>query len=422
MATFRQRLASFIAGIERKESTTMAAIIQTANPSARWMTTDYTANAREGFGRNAYVYASITQISRAFAGIDWLVYTDKTKEQTLDEHPLKTLLQRPNPRQGNTQFMEQLLAYLLLDGNSFIQAIAPTNKPPTEMYVLRPDRVVILPGTFNDPIAGYLYVVGNVKVPMPAETIRHFKTFNPLDDWRGMSPMAAAAMSVDQSNASKAWNVALLQNGARPPGAMVTQSFLGPDEHSRIKEMIAEEYSGFVNAGRPLLLEGGLDWKEMGITPADMHWIEGQKLSAREIAIVFNIAPELLGDNANKTYSNYGEARQALYQENILPACDWVRDELNAWLCPKYPDLPFIDYDRETIEALQEDRDAVWGRVDKAFVSGWITINEAREAVGGLDEDPDDGDKYSWELKQAAPQPLGLTGPDMGGPVSYTHL
>lgn len=417
--TFRQRLGALISGRtpETKQSQVMQAIIQAGLGSARWSTVDYTSSAREGYGRNPYVYAAITQIARTFAGINWKVYADATKERELPDHPMKLLLDRPNPYEAHSVFFEKLIAYLLLDGNSFIQATGPKQGPPLELWVLRPDRTSVVPGSMANPIAGYIYMVGSEKVPLPAATVRHLKLFNPLDDWRGLSPISAAAMSIDQSNESKQWNVALLQNGARPPGAMSTTSLLEDTAYQRLKEQIQDEYSGFMNAGRPLLLEGGVTWQEMGMSPQDMHWIEGQKLSAREIAIVYNIAPELLADSANKTYSNYGEARTALYEENVLPRSDWVRDEINAWLSPMYPDAPFCDYAKEDIEALQEGQDAVYDRATKVWQAGLVKLNEGRKMLGlDPEEDEDKGNAYQWEVQSLVappePPPVALPGAD----------
>lgn len=429
--SFREQLGAAVAGRpfrrERKETTTMAAIVPYGAQAARWTQVNYENAAREGYGKNPYVYAAIRQNSMSVAGIKWNVYADQTKKKKFDDHPALTLITRPNPREGKTKFFENMMGYLLLDGNSFLQAIGPTVGPPRELYVLRPDRVKIVVGTQLNPITGYIYALGNVKVPMPTETIRHFKLFNPLDDWRGMSPMSAAAMSVDQSNASKAWNVSLLQNGARPTGAMVAQGKLDPVQYARLRELIQEEYTGFANAGFPLLLEGGVSWEEMGINPKDMDWLEGQRQSSREIAIVYNIAPELIGDSSNKTYSNYKEARQALIEENTLPTCDWIRDELNAWLSPMFEDDPYFDYDKDDIEALQEDRDAVWTRVDEGFKSGWVSMGEAQEQVG-IDVDVKYGKKYIWQLpaRPVATPPTppggGAGGPQLLGGVRVSEL
>ncbi|WCR58033.1 MAG: hypothetical protein PG980_000505 [Wolbachia endosymbiont of Ctenocephalides felis wCfeJ] len=106
-----------------------------------------------------------------------------------------------------------------------------------------------------------------------------FKTFNPLSDWYGLLPIEAAAYSIDQHNQAGAWNQAILQNGARPSGAIVIKSTkdgssgnLSQGQYQRLKEQINDHCSGSVNAGRPILLEGGLEWKEMSLTPRDMDF------------------------------------------------------------------------------------------------------------------------------------------------------
>ena len=93
--------------------------------------------------------------------------------------------------------------------------------------------------------------------------------FNPVDDYYGLSPLEAAATAVDTHNAAATWNKALLDNAARPSGALV---YAGPDgliladqQFERLKKELELQYQGSANAGRPLLLEGGLDWKPMSL-------------------------------------------------------------------------------------------------------------------------------------------------------------
>ncbi len=328
-----ERIKSFFT----KQSQTFRAIISITLGQPQWTPKNYASFAKEGYQSNVYVYACVRQIVMAVAGIPWIVYRKGRRViEELDDHPLAKLLRRPNPWQGGSRFFENLAAFLMLSGNSYIEAVGPERGSPRELYVLRPDRMKVVPGNAQQPISGYQYTAGGTTVTFPPDEILHLKMFNPLDDWYGMSPIEAAARSIDQNNESRAWNVALLQNSARPPGALVTENELSEEQYKRLKKEIQEKYAGSKNAGRPLLLEGGLDWKEMGLSPADMHWLEGLKLSAREIAIAFGVPPELIGDTANKTYSNYKEARQAFYTETVLPLMDWIRDELNNWLIPKF--------------------------------------------------------------------------------------
>lgn len=369
----------------QKQSRTTRAIVAMMLGQPVWTPKNYANFAKEGYQANVYVFACIRQIAMACAGIPWLVYRQgrRGKVEELDDHPMAKLLRRPNPWQGGGRFIENAVAFLMLSGNSYIEAVGPERGAPRELYALRPDRMKVIPGNAQQLVAGYQYTVGGTAVTFGAEEVLHLKLFNPLDDWYGMSPIEAAARSIDQNNESRAWNVALLQNSARPPGALVTEHELSDEQYDRLKKEIQEKYAGSKNAGRPLLLEGGLDWKEMGLSPADMHWLEGLKLSAREIAIAFGVPPELIGDTANKTYSNYKEARQAFYTETVLPLMDWIRDELNNWLVPKFgDDKIYLDYDRDEIEALQEDREAVWKRAMEAVKIGVLTPNEARLLLG----------------------------------------
>src|SRR5690606_756512 len=368
-----------------KQSRTARAILSLTLGQPAWTPRTYASFAKEGYQANVYVFAAIRQIAMACAGIPWLVYRKNRsgRVEELEDHPLATLLNRPNPWQGSGRFFENVTAFLMLSGNSYIEAVGPDGRPARELYVLRPDRMKVVPGNAQQLISGYEYTVNGVKVKLKPEQVLHLKLFNPVDDWYGMGPIEAAARSIDQNNESRAWNVSLLQNAARPPGALVTNEDLTEEQFNRLREQIQEQYAGHKNAGRPLLLEGGMDWKDLALSPADMHWLEGLKLSAREIAIAFGVPPELIGDTSNKTYSNYQEARLAFYTETILPLMDWLKDELNNWLVPQFgDDRLYVDYDKDEIEALQEDRGAVWDRAMEAVRQGVLTRNEARVLLG----------------------------------------
>lgn len=387
--------------ISFKQSEALRFSLMVAGKQAIWTPASYEALAKEGFSQNVYAYACIRAITAAVSGIPWLLYKQGRTLTELEKHPLIDLLNRPNPGQGFGRFFENVVGYLLISGNSYIERVGPNGGPPRELYAIRPDRMKVIPGTAVTPIAGYEYSAGSNKYQYPPENILHLKLFNPTSDWYGMGPIEAASRSIDQNNESKAWNVALLQNYAQPSGVFRTEQNLDDEQFNRLQREINAKTSGASVAGRPLVLEAGLSWESVGMTPADMSWLEGQKLSAREIAIAFGVPPEIIGDNSAKTYSNYKEARAALYEETVLPLLDWLRDELNNWLTPLFGDGLYLDYDKDEIEALQESRDATWNRVKSSW---WLTLDEARAATG-YDEDPDFGHLYPWQL---TPQKGGL--------------
>ena len=190
----------------------------------------------------------------------------------------------------------------------------------------------------------YEYVV-NGKVqnifPIDPDTgnseVKHIKLWNPLDDYYGLSPLQAAAEEVDQHNLSSQHNINLLNNGARPSGAVIfkpkdDQGFtvnLSESQRQQLLTDLNNRFSGSQNAGRPMLLEGDFDWKEMGLSPKDMDFINLKHMSATDIALCFGVPNQLVGVPDSQTYSNVAEARLALYEETIIPHLKLIQSDLN---------------------------------------------------------------------------------------------
>ncbi|MDX1922670.1 MAG: phage portal protein [Alphaproteobacteria bacterium] len=354
----------------------------------RWTPRRYDALAEEGYRKNVVAWRCISEVARASASIPWLLYD--TDHQELEDHPLKELLKHPNPLQGTAQFLESVFSYYQISGNVYIEAIRPNEgSAPVELYVLRPDRMRVIPGESGLPL-GYEYQVSGRTVRWAADpftgasNILHWKAFHPLDDWYGMAPLEAAMTAIDQHNAASAWNQALLNQAARPSGALIYSPKDGPTQLSdeqfrRLKEELEEHYQTPRNAGRPLILEGGLDWKEMGLTPKDMDWLAGRKRAAQDIALAFGVPDQLISISESQTYANMAEARLALYEETVLPLVQQFRGELNRWLTPMFDDTLRLEIDADEIPALAARRDMVWDKIGKA---DFLSRNEKRQAVG----------------------------------------
>jgi HK97 family phage portal protein len=215
-------------------------------------------------------------------------------------------------------------------------------------------------------------------------SILHWKAFHPLDDWYGMAPLEAALIAIDQHNAAGNWNQALLEHAARPSGALVYAPKEGPsqltdDQFRRLREELEENYLSPKNAGRPLILEGGLEWKEMGLTPKDMDWLGGRNRAACDIALAFGVPEQLIGIQGSQTYANMAEARLALYEDTVVPMALQCRDEMNRWLAPMFGPNLRLDIDKDEVHALTLRRDAVWDKIGRA---DFLSLNEKRAALG----------------------------------------
>jgi HK97 family phage portal protein len=363
---------------ETKESATGAAMV--INPGqAAWSNRNYAAFADEGYRRNVVAYQAINKIADAVASVKWTVWRG---EQELIEHPLLDLLQNPNPMQSGPQYMRAKIGFLMIAGNGYEEAVE-ANGQVRELYQLRPDRMKIVPGANGFP-KEYIYKVGGREVRFPVDPdlsspVRHLRMFNPLDDWYGMSPIEAGAYAIDQHNLSMTWMQALLQNSARPSGALVVtgDKDLSDDQFNRLKAQMESEYQGAQNGGRPLLLEGGLDWRQMGLSPADMGIIETKYSSARDVCLALGVPPQLLGIPGDNTYSNYQEARLAFWEDTVVPLLDMIGEDWNAWLGE--PQGVYIKPDLEQIPAIADKRNTLWEMADRATD---LTINERRAMKG----------------------------------------
>lgn len=368
---------------QKKATDIHKAIVQIMGLDPQWTPRDYENFAKEGFNANVWVYRCIMAIAQGGAGVPWLLYQKQNNGELkeITKHELLNLLNRPNEFQSRGEFIESLIAFILISGNSYIHMNGPTVGAPRELWLWRPDRVKVIPHT-NRFVAAYQYEVGEKIVKYDAKVVSHLKFFNPLNDFYGLSPIEVAARGIDNDNAANAWNNALLNNGTRPSGALITEEHLTDPQYDNLKKELDAQYKGTKNAGKPLLLEGGLKWQEMGLNPKDMDFINSKRLSRIEICTAFGVPPEIIGDSETKTYSNYQEARRALYEDAIIPMLDRIRDKLNSDLVPLFGDNLYLSYNKDEIEALQENRDAVYKRANESYKSGLLSKNEARQELG----------------------------------------
>tara|TARA_R110002050_G_scaffold134997_2_gene257596 strand:+ start:11712 stop:13742 length:2031 start_codon:yes stop_codon:yes gene_type:complete len=353
----------------------------------------YKAQAKEGYQDNAIVHRCIRLIADSSSAVKLCVYQGDEK---LESHQLLSLLHRPNPLQSGTEYFASLYSYLLISGNSYLLRDSDALTPPKELYLLRPDRIDIKSSTSMIP-AQYDYIINGVianSYPVDQSTgysqIKHIKLWSPLDDYYGLSPLMASAYNIDQHNLAGLHNVALLKNGCTPSGMLKFEptdetgasASLTDDQRARLLEDLEFRFQGSQNSGRPMLLEGNFEYKQLGLNPKDMDFLELLNLSAREIALAFGVPAQMLGIPEANTYSNMETAKLGLYEETIIPLLTRVESDLNEFLVPLYDEDIHIKYDIDSIPAMAEKTKQVYLDVSQAVTAGIITRNEAREKLG----------------------------------------
>jgi HK97 family phage portal protein len=387
---FLRSLTAFFPGARRpspalaaKTSATgpLIALHRTGQPV--WSPRDYAGFAREGYARNPVVYRAVRMIAEAAACVPARLFDAGTQ---LTEHPLIDLLARPNAAACGPDLMEDWYGYLLIAGNAYMEAVS-VGGSPREQHVLRPDRMKVVAGADGWPEA-YEYTANGATLRFrqsPENGVRpvlHMGLFNPSDDYYGMSPVEAAACAIDLHNAASGWNKALLDNAARPSGALVYSSGSGnltEEQFARLKAELETNYQGTANAGRPMLLEGGLDWRAMALTPQEMDFVEAKRTAAREIALAIGVPPMLLGIPGDNTYSNYAEANRVFWRQTVLPLVTRTLKALTAWLAPAYDGALELRPALDAVDALADERASLWDRLQKA---DFLTVDEKRAAAG----------------------------------------
>lgn len=362
--------------LKRETKESQAASVMVVNPGQpTWTPREYDKLAQEGYVQNVVGYQCVNRIAEAVSSVRWTTFRGDTEST---ENPLLTLLQRPNPQQSLSEYLTAKVSFYLLAGNSYEERVT-LNGQPRELYVLRPDRMTVTMDA-SGAVSRYTYKVGMNQTHWDGDSgdIWHMKTFHPVHDTYGLAPIEPGAWAIDQHNESMSWMQALLQNSARPSGALVSGDVLSNDNFARLKAQIEEQFSGSRNAGRPMILENGLDWKQMGMSPNDMQIIEGKFSAARDVALSFGVPPQLLGIPGDNTYANYAEARLAFWEDTVIPLVNRIAEDWTIWLGAEFGDL-VVKPDLDQIPAIADKRQTLWAMAEASTV---LTIDEKREMMG----------------------------------------
>ncbi|MBV7255216.1 phage portal protein [Pacificimonas sp. WHA3] len=300
---------------------------------------------------------------------------------------VSALLSAPNPRASGSAFLERLAAHLVLHGNAYVEAAEGGTGKAAELYTLAPERVRIETDAQGWP-AAFLYQTGTSEVRLSAPVddaagVLHLRSLSPCDDLYGLGALEAASGAVAAHNEAARWNRALLANSARPSGALVFEPKdggheLSAEQLSRLRGELDEGFAGARRAGRPLLLEGGLKWQAMAMSPADMDFAAGQAAAARDIALALGVPPMLLGLPGDNTYANYAEANRALWRLTVLPLAGRICEALTEWLKFWWADAA-VRVDLDKVHALSADRAEMWKRVSAA---DFLTADEKKRVLG----------------------------------------
>ena len=379
--------------------------------TANWSSRDYLGMATAGYTLNSDVYACISLIASAGKQVKWWDNGTSSKAITAPDELAKAVGRdadgvlfagddgrrdayvkaslNPRPslallvKAGGTNFIEAWLSYLLISGNCFveIERKADAAGTPSMLFLQRPDRVSavvrasspqVLQMDESELVESWNIVAYGQKRSVPPVNVVHSKLFHPTDDIYGMAPLQAALLRVDAENEGLTLLKRMLQRGFAPGWIEAAKDSIWDEPQvAQLKDRI--KYSK--QAGEELFLENAA-WHQMGFTPVDSGVTEQQILSKRDIASVFHVPSQLIGDAQTQTYSNYQEARRALYMEAVIPLLKQFRDDWNRSIGVQLGSP--LDFDKDSFDAITAARQEATDRVVKLFTSGLITQDEGR--------------------------------------------
>ena len=380
-----------IFGRSQKAIGAITQLVGMAEPN--WMERSPRAYAKEGYSINVVVYRCVDIVAKAMGQIPLMIVDPEGKEVYVSG--LTELLVQPNKHQGWSSFVATSVAWRLITGTSYLEAVKDGASVPRELIAWSPFciRPVVVKNerSCRSILRGWKYEDGGDRTFWERDPITghadllSWRTFNPMNEYIGMSPLEAAAWSVDQHNASSEWNKSMLSNAATPSGALASSGTLTDGQFNRLKEQMNNEQSGPANARNHMILEGGLTWQQFSLSPVDMDWLAGRHGAAAEVAAAYGVPLQVIPLPGEQTFANYEQARLSLIEDVVLPLNDDLLDELNRWLVPMFTKkgqhaAPYkIVPDLDGIPALAARRREKWDTVSGA---DFLTINEKREAVG----------------------------------------
>ncbi len=416
MANIFQRLGGLLTkNLQSTNDQFNRAIYKYLGQSIIWNPDNDDTYINKGYRYNSTIYSIVNLIAKTAATIPFNVYEVKNESELkrykamtsglangaslhkagiLRKHALEELadtelhqlLERPNPAQSYSSWIQEIIAFGKLTGNRYIYGIGPDGGPNSskfqELYVLPSQKVEINSNGIFEPVASYsLDYNGTYK--MEANDICHIKDFNPYYDGTGshlygMSPLKAGLRSMDANNEALTTGVKYLQNQTARGLLMSDEGDLNEVQAKQLKEKFKQQYQGSNNAGDVIITPKKLSWVNFGLNASDLSLIEQYNASIKDLCNIYSVPAVLLNNTESSTYNNVVEAKKSLYQNAVIPELNKIKDELNRWLVPAYGEKLYIDFDYTNISELQEEMDKVVDQMSKAW---WITPNEKRQAM-----------------------------------------
>jgi len=352
--------------------------------SPHLLSSDLTAKLTQPYREHVWVYACINAIAQSISGVPLLFKTGTRKDsQVLESHPLIDLFETPNPLMSGSQLIEATLIYLGLTGEAFyILDRRSELEIPREMWVVHPDRFKEVVDEKSGLISGWIYSKGTRQIPLQPHEVVFFRYFNPYNDYRGLAPLQAARAGIEQDFWAGQYNTAFFKNSAQPGGVLETSGNLTDEEYQRLLAQWQDRHGGAPKAHAIALLEGGVTYKQTGLSQKDMDFLEQRKWNREEIMAAFKVPKPELGLYDEVNYATAKTQRKLFWENTLLPKMALFEFVLWSQLLRRIEGgRNWAEFDYSSISALHEDRNELMDSAQKLWSMG-VPLNTVNEYLG----------------------------------------
>ena len=355
---------------------------------------------------SAPVHACVTLRARNLSRLRLRLYKRATNGDRVEvtSGRMYDLLRSVNPHWTFKRLIRMTEMSLCLHGQAFWvlengqQGRTARQAPPREIWWADPSKMRPIPDA-DRWISGFEYDDGlSGVVRFPPEDVVWFRLDNPNDQYAGLSPLAAARLAVDTAAGAMRSNKAIFEGGLQLAGivgpADKTQS-LTREQAEGLSSMLERRFKGADKAHRMAVLTQPVTFTSLSLTPKDAEFLGLMKWSLREVATVFGVPPELIGDHEHATFSNVEQAAKALWTDTLIPQATMLADEITEQLVKLFPnEADEVEFDLSDIETLQEDRTEIIDQAAKLVGIG-VPLNRVLQEIAPRFL-PRDGTGYSW--------------------------
>ena len=346
------------------------------------------------------VYACVRILSEAIAGLPLHLYryADKgSKEKALD-HPLYLLLHdEPNPEMSSFVFRETLMTHLLLWGNAYAQIIRNGKGEVIALYPLMPNKMTVDRDQNGKLYYSYLHsseeadtMKGSMVILQPQDVL-HIPGLG-FDGLVGYSPIAMAKNAIGLAIATEEYGAKFFANGAAPSGVLEHPGTI--KDPARVREAWQSQFGGSQNSGKVAVLEEGMKYTPISISPEQAQFLETRKFQINEIARIFRVPPHMLADLEKSSFSNIEQQSLEFVKYTLDPwVVRWEQSLARTLFNPDEKKEYFFKFNVDGL--LRGDYASRMTGYATARQNGWMSANDIRE-LENLDLIPaeEGGDLY----------------------------